>query len=187
MRRGRARRPLIVGCYPLVCGGKNLRLHQLHRLTTALHTTVAGLDAQDFRPAALALKPLTQLVRHSKSLPGIPAYCFCCIASPQQASAPSPPFVTIISVPHLVHWYRFPTWFAKNELSSSSSVGSHWSPARNIPDVSRDSQQEPTAHQRRSGRPSTSDENHSGTCTTRPRGARTSTRPRRRARSRAAR
>jgi hypothetical protein len=31
---------------------------------------------------------------------------------PQQASAPSPPFVTIISVLHFVHWYRLPTWFA---------------------------------------------------------------------------
>lgn len=31
---------------------------------------------------------------------------------PQQESPPSPALVTIISVPHFVHWYRLPTWFA---------------------------------------------------------------------------
>jgi len=34
---------------------------------------------------------------------------FCCIGWPQHPSEPSPPFVTIISVLHLVHWYRLPT------------------------------------------------------------------------------
>lgn len=36
----------------------------------------------------------------------------------QQESSPSPALVTIISVPHLVHWYRLPTWFATVDTPS---------------------------------------------------------------------
>jgi hypothetical protein len=32
---------------------------------------------------------------------------------PQQEISPLPALVTIISVPHLLHKYRFPTWLAK--------------------------------------------------------------------------
>lgn len=48
----------------LVGGGKDFGLHQLHRLAAAFDVTVAGLDAEDFRRALLALKPLTELVSH---------------------------------------------------------------------------------------------------------------------------
>jgi hypothetical protein len=43
---------------PLVGGGEYLRLHQLHRLAAALDFAVAGLDAENFRVAVLALESL---------------------------------------------------------------------------------------------------------------------------------
>jgi hypothetical protein len=48
----------------LVGGREDFRLHQLHRLAAALDVAVAGLDAEDFRGALLALKSLTELVGH---------------------------------------------------------------------------------------------------------------------------
>ena len=59
---------------------------------------------------------------HTNRLPSwfaiVLSYCFCCIGCPQQPSAPSPAFVTIISAPQLVHWYRLPTWFPNSYLFS---------------------------------------------------------------------
>ena len=38
----------------LVCGGKDLGLHQVHGLATALNAAVAGLDAEHLSVAGLA-------------------------------------------------------------------------------------------------------------------------------------
>lgn len=38
----------------LVCGGKDLGLHQVHGLAAAFDGAVAGLDAEDFCVAGLA-------------------------------------------------------------------------------------------------------------------------------------
>jgi hypothetical protein len=46
------------------------------------------------------LKPLAQLVGHAATSR---RYCFCSIGWPQQERLPSPPLVTIISVPHFKH------------------------------------------------------------------------------------
>jgi hypothetical protein len=92
-------RPLFFCVLWSISRGQDFRLHQLHGLSAALDLAVPGLDAEHFRVAVLALKSLAKLV--CQRLPS--AYCFCCIVSPQQASSPSPPLVTIISVLHLAH------------------------------------------------------------------------------------
>jgi len=98
--------------------GENLGLHQLHGGAAALDLAFPRLDAEHFRPTRFALKPLSQLVGHGRYLlsPGDPPLrpqLLSCMGWPQQASSPLPPLVTIISVPHLVQKYRFPTWLAK--------------------------------------------------------------------------
>jgi hypothetical protein len=59
---------------------------------------IARLNAQHLGATFLALKSLAQLVSHAP-----PPYFFSCMGSPQQERSPSPPLVTIISVPHLAH------------------------------------------------------------------------------------
>src|SRR3990172_1758940 len=93
----------------LVRRRQDLGLHELHGLAAALGAAVPGLDAEDFGAAVLALESLAQLIGHVRNLR---SYCFCCMGWSQQLISPSPPLVTIISVPHLPHSYRFPTWLA---------------------------------------------------------------------------
>jgi hypothetical protein len=97
---------------------ENLGLHQLHGGAAALDLALPGLDAEHFRPTRFALKSLSKLVGHERYLlssggPPLRPQLLSCMGWPQQASSPLPPFVTIISVPHLVQKYRFPTWLAK--------------------------------------------------------------------------
>jgi hypothetical protein len=47
-----------------VGGGEDLRLLELHGDAAALHLALAGLDAEDFGAAVLALESLAELVWH---------------------------------------------------------------------------------------------------------------------------
>src|SRR3990172_51834 len=99
--RGRGVFLIIGGGGSLVRRRQDLGLHELHGLAAALGSAVPGLDAEDFGAPVLALESLAQLVGHVRTSG---SYCFCCMGWSQQLISPSPPFVTILSLPPLPHF-----------------------------------------------------------------------------------
>ena len=87
---------------PLIGRGQDFWLQKGHWYGAALNRTLARLDTKHLCATNLALKSLTELIRHSLS--SFLLYYFCCIGFPQQDSCPfSLPLVTIISLLQTVH------------------------------------------------------------------------------------